>query len=50
MRVTPHVFRHTFATEMYLQNVPPEDIQAMMRHDSIEETAVYIHARAPASG
>lgn len=42
-RVTPHVLRHTFATDMYLHNVPPEDIQAMIGHDSIEETSGYIH-------
>ena len=34
---------HSFATEMYLQKVPPEDIRAMMGHDKIEETARYIH-------
>lgn len=42
-RVTPHMFRHGFATEMYLQGVPPEAIQAMMGHDKLEETAAYIH-------
>jgi len=42
-RITPHMFRHGFATEMYLQGVPPEAIQAMMGHDKLEETAGYIH-------
>ncbi len=42
-RITPHMFRHGFATEMYLQDVPPEAIQAMMGHDKLEETAGYIH-------
>jgi len=42
-RVTPHVLRHSFATEMYHQNVPLSAIQAMMGHDSIAETAIYIH-------
>jgi len=42
-RITPHMFRHGFATEMYVQGVPPEAIQAMMGHDKLEETACYIH-------
>ena len=42
-RITPHVLRHTFATEMYLQNVPIEAIMDMMGHSSIEETSLYIH-------
>ena len=42
-RVTPHVLRHSFATEMYHKGVPGEDICRMMGHDSIEETSLYIH-------
>jgi len=42
-RVTPHVLRHSFATEMYHQKVLLSAIQAMMGHDSIAETAIYIH-------
>jgi integrase/recombinase XerD len=42
-RVTPHVFRHTFATEMYNKNVPVEAIKEMMGHASIKETSIYIH-------
>jgi len=42
-RITPHMFRHGFATEMYRHGVPPEAIQAMMGHDKLEETAGYIH-------
>ena len=41
--VTPRVLRHCFATEMYLNNVPLSAIQDMMGHDSVAETAVYIH-------
>lgn len=41
--VTPRVLRHSFATEMYHQNVPLSAIQSMMGHDSIAETSVYIH-------
>ena len=42
-RVTPHVFRHTFATDMYKQNVPVEVIRQMMGHEKLSETSVYIH-------
>ena len=41
--VTPRVLRHAFATEMYHQNVPLSAIQAMMGHDSIADTSIYIH-------
>lgn len=41
--ITPHAFRHTFATEMYCQAVPCSAIQAMMGHDDKAETAIYIH-------
>ena len=42
-RVTPHVFRHTFATDMYKRKVPVEAIKDMMGHEAIRETSVYVH-------
>ncbi len=42
-RVVPHVLRHSFATEMYKHNVPVSDVQVMLGHDNVSETAVYIH-------
>ena len=42
-RVTPHVFRHSFATEMYHHNVPLSAIQSMLGHSNIAETSIYIH-------
>lgn len=42
-RITPHVLRHTFATDMYNRGVPADAISRMMGHDSIEETSLYIH-------
>lgn len=42
-RITPHVLRHSFATEMYHQKVPLSAIQAMLGHSSIDETTIYIH-------
>ena len=41
--VTPRVLRHSFATEMYHQKVPLTTICALMGHESIAETAVYVH-------
>jgi len=37
------VLRHSFATEMYHNNVPLSAIQDMMGHDSIADTSIYIH-------
>jgi len=45
-RVTPHVLRHTFATEMYNRNVPVEAIKEMMGHAAVKETSIYIHVSA----
>lgn len=42
-RITPHVLRHTFATLMYLNNVPQEAIKDMLGHENITETSLYIH-------
>ena len=41
--ITPRALRHSFATEMYHQNVPLSAIQAMMGHESIAETSIYVH-------
>jgi integrase/recombinase XerD len=41
-RITPHVLRHCFATEMYHANVPLDAIQAMLGHDRRSETSGYI--------
>ena len=43
VRITPHVLRHTFATEMYHQGVPLSAIRTMMGHEKIAETAIYVH-------
>lgn len=42
-RITPHVLRHSFATEMYQQMVPLEAIQAMLGHNNLAESSIYIH-------
>jgi integrase/recombinase XerD len=41
-RITPHVLRHSFATEMYHEKVPISAIQVMMGHTKPAETAIYI--------
>ena len=42
-RITPHVLRHSFATEMYDQGVPLYAVQAMLGHENQAESAIYIH-------
>ena len=42
-RITPHVFRHSFATEMYHRKVPSKAIQALLGHEHLAESAIYIH-------
>ena len=42
-RITPHVLRHSFATEMYHQGIPLQAIQDMMGHSNKAETSIYIH-------
>jgi integrase/recombinase XerD len=42
-RITPHVLRHSFATEMYHQGVPLYAVQAMLGHENQAESAIYIH-------
>ena len=42
-RLTPHVLRHCFATEMYLAGVPIGAVQTMMGHGHKAETAIYVH-------
>lgn len=42
-RITPHVLRHSFATEMYLAKIPLDHIQDLMGHENQAETSLYIH-------
>jgi integrase/recombinase XerD len=42
-RVTPHVLRHSFATEMYQQSASTGEVQDMLGHETEAETALYIH-------
>lgn len=42
---TPHVLRHTFATELIEEGVPIHMVQSAMRHANLATTAVYLHVR-----
>lgn len=43
LRVTPHILRHSFATDMFEHLVPVHDIQAMLGHQNLDETSIYVH-------
>ena len=43
LRITPHVLRHSFATDMYSNGVPVEAIEAVLGHTTTDETSIYIH-------
>lgn len=42
-RVTPHLFRHTFATRAYKRGMDVDRIMRIMGHESLETTWGYIH-------
>jgi integrase len=45
-RVSPHVFRHTFATWACARTQDPRKLQRLMRHASIQTSMGYVHGHA----
>jgi site-specific recombinase XerD len=44
-KLTPHVLRHTFATELIEEGLPITEVQSAMRHRNLATTAIYLHVR-----
>lgn len=43
-RVTPHIFRHSYATNLLHDNVDIRTIQDQLGHEHVETTEIYTHA------
>lgn len=49
-KITPHMFRHSFATYLIEEGVDVSCVQQILGHSSIKTTQIYIHVAAKKTG
>jgi integrase/recombinase XerD len=42
-KITPHMLRHSFATELLDEGFSIREVQALMRHANLRTTEIYLH-------